>query len=114
VTSIVASARRPSRKYKDSAYCLADSRPHAAVVLGHELDEEVFELGRLRRVREGRVAHGGCPSHLVDPNHQRRKFWKVRCVRKFKTIEPSDDQGEAQERHFQYVFITIVEPYCST
>ncbi len=34
---------------------LPDGGPHAAVVPGDELDEEVLQLGRLRRIREGRV-----------------------------------------------------------
>ena len=50
---------------------LPHGRAHAAVVLRDELDEEVLQLRRLRRVGQAVVADGGGVADVVNPDDER-------------------------------------------
>ena len=64
--------RQPAvEKVERLGILLAHGGAQAAVVRGHKLDEEVLELGRLRRVRQARLGDGGGPADVIDPDDER-------------------------------------------
>ncbi len=72
-----------------------DGGAHAAEVQLRELDEEVLQLRRLRRIRQGAVVHGLGPPHLVYPDDERPE---VRGLCPRAQVQHDEPDGHQRER----------------